>query len=264
MKISMKKTTWILALGFVFFIFSCVGPPEPQHGLVENYSVVVNADSVFTFAVRGEVYSFEETYDLNLKLSNGMKITSALIVADYTGSTQDTSQIWLLNDQGIVQKTWVINKSQTLVEQRTVDSVYYFPEKIMVKGNQFSGVLEFVLTAESSSGTIEENVPAVITTESIFSFSLKAAHYTFDRFYPLSMDYIDLTSITLTDWIDVGEDTTFVTLYSADTTEMVSYELLGNTQITEETAVDSLFQPKFIGIAGQNLTGVFDVLLMKN
>ncbi len=264
MKISIKKTTWIIALGFGFFIFSCVGPPEAQHGLVENYPVVVNADSVFTFAVRGEGYSFEETYDLNLKLSNGMKITSVIIVEDYTGSIQDTSQIWLMNTNDAVQQSWIINKKQIHIEQRTVDSVYYFPEKIMVKGNQFSGVLEFTLTAESSSGTIEENVPAVITTESIFSFSLKANQFSFERFYPLSIEYVDLTSITLTDWIDFGEDTTFVTLYSADTTEITSYELLGNTQITEETLIDSLLQPKFIMINGQNLTGVLDVFLMKN
>ncbi len=138
----------ILAAGL---IYTCVGPPDAEHGFVENFPVVVNIDSVFVYTLRGEDYSFEETYNIQMDLSEGREITSILVVTEYIGSISDTSQIWLLNDQDFVQQSWTFSSNLIQVETQAVDSIYYFPTKVMMSGNHFSGVLEFTLTSTTSS-----------------------------------------------------------------------------------------------------------------
>ncbi len=261
------KLNHLLIIISVIALFSCVGPPDPQHGFVENFPVVVSADSVFTYTLRGDDYSFEDDYILSFDLNENMIVSTVLIVADYSGSSSDTSRIWLLNDQDIVQQSWLINRNQIQVENRQVDSVYFFPTKVMISGNHFSGVLEFVLKTQSISEELEENVPSVINTNSVFSFSLDANLFSFDRFYRLGFvlhnDDTLVTNITMSEWVDLGEDTTFVTLFSADTTELQNYPVNENVHITDEILISDDNSPEFIRVQGQNLSGILDILITR-
>ena len=79
---------------------SCVGPPDPDHWLVNNYPGVVNTESLFKFELKGDNFSFEEDYILNMIFSPDNKLLKILRVTDYGGSTQDTSSIFLMNWDG--------------------------------------------------------------------------------------------------------------------------------------------------------------------
>ena len=46
----MKNTILIIALS----VFSCVGPADPSHGLVENLPVTMNKSDVITFSLRAD------------------------------------------------------------------------------------------------------------------------------------------------------------------------------------------------------------------
>ena len=52
-KYKAKVTPLLLAF---CFLFSCVGPPDPDHGFVENLPAVINTSSAFSFSVRGDNY----------------------------------------------------------------------------------------------------------------------------------------------------------------------------------------------------------------
>lgn len=261
------KLRQIIITTAVISIFSCVEPPDPQHGLVENYPVVVNMESVFTYAVRGEDYSSEETYNLNFDLTDDAVVNSVLLVTEYAGSIKDTSYIWLLNDQDVVQQSWMINGNQIKVEIQQVDSVYYAPAKVMISTNHLSGVIEYALTLGTASDELAENVPAVINASSLFSFSVNANQYSFDRFYDLRFELHDddtiETDITTRDWVDLGEASTVVTLFSADTLILKEYVITGDSHILDEIIVNEEMEPKYIGIEGQSVTGVLDVLLRR-
>ena len=58
------KTMRFSIIVFSFF-YGCVGPPEPDHGLIENKPVVVNDLSAFSFLMRNDRHTFEEEYNFN-------------------------------------------------------------------------------------------------------------------------------------------------------------------------------------------------------
>ena len=79
------KTMRFSIVVFSFF-YGCVGPPEPDHGLIENKSVVVNDVSVFSFLMRNDRHTFEEEYNFNFSNINpNNTLTSSLIISEYAG-----------------------------------------------------------------------------------------------------------------------------------------------------------------------------------
>jgi len=62
----MNKYLVIIAFAF----FHCVGPPEPEDGLIDNLSSIINTADVFSFSLRGDKYDFNESYDLSFFLDS--------------------------------------------------------------------------------------------------------------------------------------------------------------------------------------------------
>ena len=81
-----------------YFLLSCVGPPDPDHGFVENLPAVINTSSAFSFSVRGDNYIIDESIDLSLSLQDGKSVASTLIVTDFKSS--DTTMVILEDSNG--------------------------------------------------------------------------------------------------------------------------------------------------------------------
>ena len=87
------KHTYILVAISLFY--NCVGPPEPDDGLIDNLPFVINTAEVFTFALRGNAYDDEESYDLSFALDSNAVLATTLIVNEYSGS--DSTSIYVNN-----------------------------------------------------------------------------------------------------------------------------------------------------------------------
>ena len=125
--------------------WSCVGPPDPEHGLVENFPVVINTTNTFSFILRGENYSFEEDYALNLEVDTTDRVLTIFVVKDFVGN--DTTVFIQINqDSSKVWNTYSISSSP-VSEVTIIDNIYFPPpDSIFFTGNKFTGVLEFILS----------------------------------------------------------------------------------------------------------------------
>ena len=134
----MKK--WLLVV-VIWNLSACVGPPGPDHGLVENLPVIINTNSAFSFSVRGDNYTFEENIDLSLNLPDGKTVASTLIVTEFKST--DTTFIQLVDVDGLKIYDYMVNANMTRVDQ----TASLKPKKAILQGNKFSGILEWVVTA---------------------------------------------------------------------------------------------------------------------
>ena len=80
------------------FFLSCVGPSEADHGLVENMPAIINTSSAFSFILRADNYSSENSIELSFSLPEGQNLASGLIVTEYKGN--DTTLIRLEDEAG--------------------------------------------------------------------------------------------------------------------------------------------------------------------
>ena len=78
------KHTYILVA--ISLLYNCIGPPEPDDGLIDNLPFVINTAEVFTFALRGNSYDVDESYDLSFALDSNAVLSTTLIVNEYSGS----------------------------------------------------------------------------------------------------------------------------------------------------------------------------------
>ncbi len=131
-----------IPLFFLLCLMSCVGPPEPESGLVENLPVIVNTDKAFTFSVRGKQYTFEENYDIKLNLASPQTYSATLIVTEFVG--RDTSFIRIEDVDHNALEDYTITGDYVSVEKGTAVA----PKKAFVKLVNFSGILELVLAPE--------------------------------------------------------------------------------------------------------------------
>jgi hypothetical protein len=145
------KWNWLikkynLSLLFLWAVSGCVGPPDHEYGLVENFPVVINTENVFTFSLFGDKYSSEDTYQLNMVLSDSIhKVITSLIVSEYAGSNRDTTLIYIENDSTIADFFSIHANYSSPPIETDVDSVSYFPKRITFKSDQFSGKLELLM-----------------------------------------------------------------------------------------------------------------------
>lgn len=135
----MKPTSFLLLL---LFYISCVGPAEPDNGLVENLPVVVNTEKAFTFSVRGNQYIFEENYEIKLTLAAQQTYSSTVVVTDFTG--EDTSYIRIEDIDHSALQEYTFTSDYVSVERGTAVA----PRKALIQLNNFSGILELVLAPE--------------------------------------------------------------------------------------------------------------------
>ncbi|MDP6339583.1 MAG: hypothetical protein QF842_04540 [Candidatus Marinimicrobia bacterium] len=135
----MKKLLTFFLLAFI--LFSCVGPPDPDHGLVKNLPAVINTPSAFSFSVRGDSYTFEENITLSFSLPAGKSVVSTLIVTDWKG--KDTTYVHLEEVNGSEIYKYTVMGNGTSIDQ----SVSTAPKKAIIKGNKFTGILAWTVTA---------------------------------------------------------------------------------------------------------------------
>ena len=143
----MKRFSILLLIIGLFVYWNCVGPPDPEHGLVENFPVVINTTNTFSFVLRGENYSFDEKYQLNLVVDTTDRVLTTFVVSEFVGN--DTTVVIQINqDSSRIWNTYSISSNNMLViEETEIDSVYFPPpDSIFFIGNKFTGILEFILS----------------------------------------------------------------------------------------------------------------------
>ena len=135
----MKRFFFLILV--TYFSSSCVGPPDPDHGLVENLPAIINTPSAFSYTIRGDNYTLEESIDLLLKLSDGKSVASTLIVTDY--KSKDTTMVRLEDSSGRKIYEYVVTGNVTRVDGESTNK----PTKAIIKGKKFTGILEWTVTA---------------------------------------------------------------------------------------------------------------------
>ena len=145
LRMKMNRIGNLLCITGFLVGWSCVGPPEPEHGLVENFPVVINTTNTFSFILRGEDYSFEEDYALNLEVDTTDRVLTIFVVKDFVGN--DTTVFIQINqDSSKVWNTYSISSSP-VSEVTIIDNVYFPPpDSIFFTGYKFTGILEFILS----------------------------------------------------------------------------------------------------------------------
>ena len=128
---------------FASALVSCVGPADPDHGLVENLPVVINKNDVFSLSLRADNFSFNEIFILSLSIPSNKKILSTLIVTDF--SSTDSSVIQILGENDSTIFNYLIESNKTL----SSSSNYSAPKKGLISLNSFSGIIDWVVTAIS-------------------------------------------------------------------------------------------------------------------
>ncbi|MBC8345035.1 MAG: hypothetical protein ISR82_08360 [Candidatus Marinimicrobia bacterium] len=132
----MKNWLWVTC-----FLVACVGPPDPDHGLVKNLPVVINSPTAFSFSVRGDTYTFEESIALSLNVPDGKSLASTLIVTDWKG--KDTTFIHLEDVNGSQIYKYTVTGNGIAIDQSAITS----PKKAIIKGNKFTGIIAWTVTA---------------------------------------------------------------------------------------------------------------------
>ena len=135
----MKRTYILIAISL---FYNCVGPPEPDDGLIENLPFVINTAEVFTFALLVNSYDVEESYDLSFALDSNAVLSTTLIVNEFSGS--DTTSIYVNNSADSTLLWYLIlgNMVYTRSDAMGGNELGY-PGKINVVGTNFNGVVDF-------------------------------------------------------------------------------------------------------------------------
>ena len=124
------------------FFIGCVGPSEADHGLVKNMPAIINTTSAFSFILRADNYSSENTIELSFNLPEGQNLASSLIVTETKGN--DTTLIKLEDDGGgEIYKYSIISD---IAELNTTASTQ--PKKAMIITKNFTGILDWSVTVK--------------------------------------------------------------------------------------------------------------------
>ena len=124
------------------FFLGCVGPSEADHGLVENMPAIINTSSAFSFILRADNYSSENSIELSFSLPEGKNLASGLIVTEYKGN--DTTLIRLEDDAGDEIYKYSINGDITELNTSSTSK----PKKAIIITKNFSGILDWSVTAD--------------------------------------------------------------------------------------------------------------------
>ena len=145
LRMKMNRIGNLLCITGFLVGWNCVGPPDPKHGLVENFPVVINTTNIFSFILRGEDYSFEEDYALNLVVDTTDKVVTTFVVSDFVGN--DTTVIRINQDSSMVWEIYSFWSNKEVIEETVIDNVFSPPpDSIFFTGTKFTGVLEFILS----------------------------------------------------------------------------------------------------------------------
>ncbi len=137
------KKFMVMLVSFIFSV-SCVGPEESLDGFSKNSPVVVNTNEAFTFSLRAENYSTEETYNLTFSDLTPINLTTVLIVTDFAGRATDTSYFDIFNFNDSLLTRYDLN-SNINVAPTTNLATNAIPKKIFFKADDFSGFVQLVI-----------------------------------------------------------------------------------------------------------------------
>ena len=124
------------------FFLGCVGPSEADHGLVENLPAIINTSSAFSFILRADNYSSENSIELSLSLPEGQNLASGLIVTEYKGN--DTTLIRLEDEAGDEIYNYSINGDITELNTSSTSK----PKKAIIITKNFTGILDWSVIAD--------------------------------------------------------------------------------------------------------------------
>ena len=124
------------------FFLGCVGPSEADHGLVENLPAIINTSSAFSFILRADNYSSENSIELSFSLPEGQNLASGLIVTEYKGN--DTTLIRLEDEAGDEIYNYSINGDITELNTSSTSK----PKKAIIITKNFTGILDWSITAD--------------------------------------------------------------------------------------------------------------------
>jgi hypothetical protein len=134
-----KHTYFLVAISL---FYNCVGPPEPDDGLIDNLPFVINTAEVFTFALRGNSYDVDESYDLSFALDSNAVLSTTLVVNEYSAS--DSTLIYLNNSADSTLLGYLIQGNMVYTRSDTMGgNELGYPGKINVVGTNFNGVVDF-------------------------------------------------------------------------------------------------------------------------
>ena len=134
------KHSYILVT--ISLLYNCVGPPDPDDGLIDNLPFVINTAEVFTFALRGNSYDVDESYDLSFALDSNAVLSTTLVVNEYSGS--DSTLIYLNNSADSTLLGYLILGNMVYTQSDTMSgNELGYPGKINVVGTNFNGVVDF-------------------------------------------------------------------------------------------------------------------------
>ena len=126
----------------ISLFYHCVGPPEPDDGLIDNLPFVINTSEVFTFALRGNSYDVDESYDLSFALDSNAVLSTTLVVNEYSAS--DSTLIYLNNSADSTLLGYLIQGNMVYTRSDTMSgNELGYPGKINVVGTNFNGVVDF-------------------------------------------------------------------------------------------------------------------------
>jgi len=134
----LKNLLFIISISL---FISCVGPPDPDHGLVENLPAIINKNDVFSFSLRGDVFNYDKTFDLSINVPSNKSLHSTLIVTDFKGQDSSTIEILGLNDT--IVYSYLLNSNITVTNNDKSNS----PKLSKLRLNSFSGIIDWVVTA---------------------------------------------------------------------------------------------------------------------
>ena len=134
----------LIILVILVLMVNCVGPEEPLDGLSKNSPVIVNTNDAFTFSLRAENYTTEETYKLSFPEQNTIDFTTVLIVTDFAGRTTDTTYFDIFNSNDSLLKHYELRGNLNVVPDENLDPIA-IPSKIFFKADDFTGLIQLIL-----------------------------------------------------------------------------------------------------------------------
>ena len=79
---------------------SCVAPPDPTDGLLENIPAVINEPDYFSLSILGDKYSDDESWDLNFSANETDVALATLVLKDIDMKATDSTYFQVLRAEG--------------------------------------------------------------------------------------------------------------------------------------------------------------------
>ncbi|NQV36758.1 MAG: hypothetical protein HQ509_01995 [Candidatus Marinimicrobia bacterium] len=136
----------ILLISFsILLIFACVGPEDLNDGLVDNIPTVVNTNEAFTFALKADNYTFNESYSLSFSVIDSSSFISTTLLITGAGNS-DSLSITFYGENNV--ELWPINWGGNMVYVSRDSTALFNPKSVQFKGEDYTGEIQCVLAVD--------------------------------------------------------------------------------------------------------------------